>query len=150
MLLTVFPGHEGLGEVSVCPRMITRDGAESAASGRAKATRAASAQARQRAAAARFRCFRLSVAVSKTHLEPCPGGRVAARFSLDAPANARRHADLHNPGQEGAAVGPLGLPADMDDAPDRGGDFIAGGLAGLGVDADETELGVIAGVHRVF
>jgi hypothetical protein len=38
----------------------------------------------------------------------------------------------------------------MDDAPDRGGDFIAGGLAGLGVDADETELGVIAGVHRVF
>jgi hypothetical protein len=38
----------------------------------------------------------------------------------------------------------------MDDAPDRGEDFIAAGLASLGIEADETELEVIAGVGRVF
>jgi hypothetical protein len=38
----------------------------------------------------------------------------------------------------------------MDDAPDRGGEFIAAGLASLGIEADETELAIIAGVHRVF
>jgi hypothetical protein len=38
----------------------------------------------------------------------------------------------------------------MDDAPDRGDDFIATGLASLGIEADETELAVLAGVHRVF
>jgi hypothetical protein len=38
----------------------------------------------------------------------------------------------------------------MDDAPDRGEDFVASGLAILGIEADETELAVIAGVHRVF
>ena len=38
----------------------------------------------------------------------------------------------------------------MDDAPDRGEEFIASGLASLGIEADETELAVIAGVHRVF
>ena len=64
-LLTILPGQDGFGELSVWPRMITRAGAESAASGRAKATSAANAQARHSAAAARLRCFRLSVAVSK-------------------------------------------------------------------------------------
>ena len=38
----------------------------------------------------------------------------------------------------------------MDDAPERGGDFIAAGLAGLEIEVDETVLAVIAGVHRVF
>ncbi|HEY1354776.1 MAG TPA: hypothetical protein VGF09_00530 [Solirubrobacterales bacterium] len=38
----------------------------------------------------------------------------------------------------------------MDDAPDRGGEFIAAGLASLGIVADETELAVIGGVHEVF
>jgi hypothetical protein len=38
----------------------------------------------------------------------------------------------------------------MDDAPDRGEDFITSGLASLGIEADETELAVIAGVHQVF
>jgi hypothetical protein len=38
----------------------------------------------------------------------------------------------------------------MDDAPDRGEQFIAAGLASLGIEADETELAVIAGVHQVF
>jgi hypothetical protein len=38
----------------------------------------------------------------------------------------------------------------MDDASDRGEDFIAAGLASLGIEADETELAVLAGVHRVF
>jgi len=38
----------------------------------------------------------------------------------------------------------------MDDAPDRGDEFIASGLASLGIEADETELAVIAGVHKVF
>jgi hypothetical protein len=38
----------------------------------------------------------------------------------------------------------------MDDAPDRGGEFIAAGLASLGIEADEIELEVISGVHRVF
>ncbi len=38
----------------------------------------------------------------------------------------------------------------MNDAPDRGGEFIAAGLASLGIDADETELAVITGVHQVF
>ena len=38
----------------------------------------------------------------------------------------------------------------MDDAPDRGDEFIAAGLASLGIEADETELAVIAGVHQVF
>jgi hypothetical protein len=38
----------------------------------------------------------------------------------------------------------------MDDAPDRGDEFIAAGLASLGIEADETELAVIAGVHKVF
>jgi hypothetical protein len=38
----------------------------------------------------------------------------------------------------------------MDDAPDRGDEFIAAGLGSLGIEADETELAVIAGVHKVF
>jgi hypothetical protein len=38
----------------------------------------------------------------------------------------------------------------MDEAPDRGEDFVAGGLASLGIEADETELAVISGVHKVF
>jgi hypothetical protein len=38
----------------------------------------------------------------------------------------------------------------MDDAPDLGEDIIAAGLASIGVEADETELAVIAGVDRVF
>jgi hypothetical protein len=38
----------------------------------------------------------------------------------------------------------------MNDAPDRGGEFIAAGLASLGIEADETELAVITGVHQVF
>jgi hypothetical protein len=38
----------------------------------------------------------------------------------------------------------------MDDAPARGEDFVAAGLASLGISADETELAVIAGVHGVF
>jgi hypothetical protein len=38
----------------------------------------------------------------------------------------------------------------MDDATDRGDEFVASGLASLGIEADETELAVIAGVHRVF
>jgi hypothetical protein len=38
----------------------------------------------------------------------------------------------------------------MDDAPDRGGELTAAGLASLGIEADETELAIIAGVHRVF
>jgi hypothetical protein len=38
----------------------------------------------------------------------------------------------------------------MDGSPDRGEDFVAGGLATLGIEADETELAVISGVHRVF
>jgi hypothetical protein len=38
----------------------------------------------------------------------------------------------------------------MDEAPDRGDKFIAIGLASLGIEADETELTVIAGVHQVF
>ena len=72
------------------------------------------------------------------------------RFCLDPRPNARRQRDLHNPGQDGAAGGGLGLPADMDDAPDRGGEFIAAGLASLGIEADETDLAVINGVHQVF
>jgi hypothetical protein len=38
----------------------------------------------------------------------------------------------------------------MDKAPDRGEEFVASGLAALGIEADETELAVIAGIHRVF
>jgi hypothetical protein len=38
----------------------------------------------------------------------------------------------------------------MEDAPDRGGQFIAAGLASLGIEADETELAVVGGVHEVF
>ncbi len=38
----------------------------------------------------------------------------------------------------------------MDDAPDRGENFVASGLASLGIEADETELAVLSGVHRVF
>jgi len=38
----------------------------------------------------------------------------------------------------------------MDEAPDRGEEFVAAGLASLGIEADELELGVIAGVHTVF
>jgi hypothetical protein len=38
----------------------------------------------------------------------------------------------------------------MDDAADRAEDFVAPGLASLGIEADETELAVISGVHRVF
>jgi hypothetical protein len=38
----------------------------------------------------------------------------------------------------------------MDDAPARGEDFIAAGLASLGLEADETELAVMAGVDQVF
>lgn len=38
----------------------------------------------------------------------------------------------------------------MDEAPDRGEEFIASGLASLGIEADEIELAAIAGVHKVF
>jgi hypothetical protein len=38
----------------------------------------------------------------------------------------------------------------MDDAPDRGEEVVASGLAMLGIKADETEIAVITGIHRVF
>jgi len=38
----------------------------------------------------------------------------------------------------------------MDVETDRGGEFIAAGLAQLGIEADETELTVITGVQQVF
>ena len=38
----------------------------------------------------------------------------------------------------------------MDEAPDQGEEFVAAGLAALGIEADETELAVIGGVHQVF
>ena len=38
----------------------------------------------------------------------------------------------------------------MDDAPDRGEEFVASGVAALGIEADETDLAVLAGIHRVF
>jgi hypothetical protein len=38
----------------------------------------------------------------------------------------------------------------MDDAPDRGEDFVASGMSVLGIEADETDLAVLAGIHKVF
>ena len=38
----------------------------------------------------------------------------------------------------------------MDDAPDHGEEFVASGTAALGIEADETDLAVMTGVHRVF
>lgn len=38
----------------------------------------------------------------------------------------------------------------MDEAPDRGDEFVASGIAVLGIEADETDLAVLAGIHRVF
>jgi len=38
----------------------------------------------------------------------------------------------------------------MSDAPARGEDFIAAGLAPLGIEADEAELAVMAAVDLVF
>lgn len=37
----------------------------------------------------------------------------------------------------------------MDEA-ERARDFVAAGLASLGIEADEAELALIAGVHQVF
>jgi hypothetical protein len=36
------------------------------------------------------------------------------------------------------------------EAPERADDFIAAGLASLGIDADETELAVMAAAHAMF
>jgi hypothetical protein len=36
------------------------------------------------------------------------------------------------------------------EASDRSDDFIPAGLASLGIEADETELAIIAAVHQVF
>lgn len=36
------------------------------------------------------------------------------------------------------------------EASDRSDDFIPAGLASLGIEADETELAMIAAVHQVF
>jgi hypothetical protein len=35
-------------------------------------------------------------------------------------------------------------------SPERPEDFVSAGLAALGIEADETELALIAGVHQVF
>jgi hypothetical protein len=53
--------------------------------------------------------------------------------------------DLHDPGQ-GASVG---LPSEMGDS-DRSDDFIDGGLAALGIEADEIERAVIDAAHQLF
>ena len=52
---------------------------------------------------------------------------------------------LHDPGQEVS----VGLPSEMGDS-DRSADFIDGGLAALGIEADEIERAVIDAAHQLF
>lgn len=52
---------------------------------------------------------------------------------------------LHDPGQ-GVSVG---LPSEMEER-DRTADFIDGGLAALGIEADEIERAVIDAAHQLF
>jgi hypothetical protein len=53
---------------------------------------------------------------------------------------------LHDPGQ-GASVG---LPAEMAGSADKAEDFLDGGLAALGIEADEIERAVIGAAHQLF
>ena len=53
---------------------------------------------------------------------------------------------LHDPGQ-GASVG---LRSEMAGSADKAEDFVDGGLASLGIEADETERAVIGAAHQLF
>ena len=53
---------------------------------------------------------------------------------------------LHDPGQ-GASVG---LRSEMAGSADRAEDFVDGGLASLGIEADEIERAVIGAAHQLF
>ena len=53
---------------------------------------------------------------------------------------------LHDPGQ-GASVG---LRSEMAGSADKAEDFIDGGLASLGIEADEIERAVIGAAHQLF
>jgi len=53
---------------------------------------------------------------------------------------------LHDPGQ-GASVG---LRSEMAGSADKAEDFLDGGLAALGIEADEIERAVIGAAHQLF
>ena len=53
---------------------------------------------------------------------------------------------LHDPGQ-GASVG---LRSEMAGSADKAEDFLDGGLASLGIEADEIERAVIGAAHQLF
>ena len=53
---------------------------------------------------------------------------------------------LHDPGQ-GASVG---LRSEMGGSADKAEDFLDGGLASLGIEADEIERAVIGAAHQLF
>ena len=53
---------------------------------------------------------------------------------------------LHDPGQ-GASVG---LRSEMAGSADNAADFVDGGLASLGIEADEIERAVIGAAHQLF
>ena len=53
---------------------------------------------------------------------------------------------LHDPGQ-GASVG---LRSEMAGSADKAEDFVDGGLASLGIEADEIERAVIGAAHQLF
>jgi hypothetical protein len=61
------------------------------------------------------------------------------------PSECTLHPGLHDPGQEVS----VGLPAEMGDS-DITADFIDGGLAALGIEADEIERAVIDAAHQLF
>jgi hypothetical protein len=52
---------------------------------------------------------------------------------------------LHDPRQ----VASVGLPAEME-ATDRAEEFVAAGLASLGIETDEVEMAVATSAHRLF
>ena len=106
--------------------------------GRVAASRAASRQQRPAAAARRVARVVFGSGSQDLNLQPsAPPG--CGRDSAFAARQCTLPGPLHDPGH-GASVG---LPAEMEAGPSAD-DFLAAGLASLGIEADEVELAVMA------
>jgi hypothetical protein len=78
-------------------------------------------------------------------LQPWLQAWVAAGILPSSSVECTLHRPLHDPGHDAS----VGLPAEME-AEARAENFIAAGLASLGIEADEVELAVASAAHELF
>ena len=149
-LLTILPGQEG-GGVGVGlaedddpeRRRVGRAGPGHGDQGEQQAREAEAAASRPVLPDSVFGC-----GLARSHLAtPAPAPGLRPRFCLRRTGKCPPAARL---ARSRPRAGSVGLPPRWTTRPTAQSDFIAAGLASLGIEADEIELAVIGAAHQLF